>query len=34
MLNLRCSYCATNFCGHNCECKCKCHAKTWTKNQS
>jgi len=32
MLNLRCSYCATNFCGQNC--KCNCHTKTWTKNQS
>jgi len=32
MLNLRCSYCATNFCEHNW--KCKCHTKTWAKNQS
>jgi len=32
MLNLRCSYCATNFCERNC--KCNCHTKTWTKNQS
>jgi len=32
MLNLRCSYCATNFCERNC--KCNCHTKTWAKNQS
>jgi len=32
MLNLRCSYCATNFCDHNC--KCECHNKIWTKSKS
>jgi len=32
MLNLRCSYCAANFCERNC--KCNCHTKTWAKNQS
>jgi len=29
MFKLRCSYCATNFCEHSCECK--CHIKNWTK---
>jgi len=32
MLKLRCSYCATNFCSHNCQCK--CHSKIWIKNQT